>query len=251
MMLVIKGLHFAYDRRRPVLKGVDLTLEAGQIGVLLGKNGAGKSTLFKCVLGILKGQGRVFWDGKDLDAMPRRERAKLIGYVPQEISYGDLTVYESIMTGRLSTMSAFCSDQDRRAVEDVLARMGIRECHDIPVNKLSGGERQKVAIARALAGEPSLIIFDEPTGNLDIANERLLLSLAKEIARERGIAVLVAIHNLHFAFESGDVFYMMQDGVIRYRGGEDIINEKTLKDVFGVNAHTVEVEGKRSIIYED
>ena len=251
MMLVIKGLHFAYDRRRPVLKGVDLALQAGQIGVLLGPNGAGKSTLFKCILGINKGQGRILLDGRDLGDVPRREKARLVGYVPQDISYGDLTVYESVMTGRLSTMSAFCSQEDCKAVDDVLDRMGLTEYRDLSVNRLSGGERQKVAIARALAGSPRLMIFDEPTGNLDIANERLLLSLAKEIARERGIAVLVAIHNLHFAFEAGDVFYMMKDGIVRYQGGEDIINETTLKEIFGVNAHVVETEGKRGIIYED
>lgn len=251
MMLAIKGLHFAYDRRRPVLRGVDLSLEAGQIGILLGRNGAGKSTLFKCVLGVNKGQGRILLDGKDLDAMPRRQRARLVGYVPQDIAYGELTVYESVMTGRVATMGAFSTEDDRRAVEDVLARMGLAEYRDLAVNKLSGGERQKVAIARALVGDPALLIFDEPTGNLDIANEKLLLALAKEIARERGIAVLVAVHNLHFAFAAGDVFYMMQDGVIRYRGGEEIINEKTLKEIFGVDARIVQVEGKRSIIYED
>ena len=251
MMLVVKNLHFAYDRRRPVLKGVDLALEAGQIGVLLGRNGAGKSTLFKCILGLVKGQGRIFLDGKDLGAVSRRERARLIGYVPQDITYGDLTVYESVMTGRLATMSAFCSEADRKAVDEVVARMGLEEYREVSVNKLSGGERQKVAIARALVGDPKLLVFDEPTGNLDIANERLLLSLAKEIARERGIAVLVAIHNLHFAFEAGDVFYMMKDGVIRYHGGEEIINETTLKDVFGVTARIVETEGKKGIIYEE
>jgi len=219
--------------------------------VLLGPNGAGKSTLFKCILGINKGQGRILLDGRDLGDVPRREKARLVGYVPQDISYGDLTVYESVMTGRLSTMSAFCSQEDCKAVDDVLDRMGLTEYRDLSVNRLSGGERQKVAIARALAGSPRLMIFDEPTGNLDIANERLLLSLAKEIARERGIAVLVAIHNLHFAFEAGDVFYMMKDGIVRYQGGEDIINETTLKEIFGVNAHVVETEGKRGIIYED
>ena len=250
-MLTVRNLTFGYDKKRPVLQGVDLLLPDGQIGVLLGKNGAGKSTLFKCLLGLIKGQGQIVLDDKDLGKMRARDRATLIGYVPQDISFGDLTVSDCVMTGRLSTMHAFCSPEDRQAADEAIRQLGLEEVRDHEVSKLSGGERQKVAVARALASDPKLLVFDEPTGNLDIANERLVLSLAKNIANERGISVLIAVHNLQFAFSAGDVFYMMKDGVIAHQGGPEIVNEETILDTYGIHAQVVQINDKRSIVYEE
>jgi len=248
-MFEIKDLHFAYKKNAPVLNGVTVSLEDGQIGVLLGKNGAGKSTLFKCVLGLEKPQGEILFDGKDLTKTSRAERARLIAYVPQEISFGELSVFDSVLTGRISRFGLVASAEDKRVVSEVLEDLEITHIANKSVNQLSGGERQKVAIARALAGEPKMLVFDEPTGNLDVQNEQLVFALAKKIASEKGITILIAIHNLNFAMDFGDKFFLMKDGEIKHTGGAEILNENTINDIFGVKATIIEAEGHKAIVF--
>jgi len=248
-MFEVKDLHFAYKKSAPVLKGVNLSLEDGEIGVLLGKNGAGKSTLFKCILGILKPDGEMTFSGRDLIKVSRADRAKLIAYVPQEISFGDLTVFDSVLTGRISRFGMIATASDREVVNRVLEELEITHIASKNVNQLSGGERQKVAIARALAQEPKMLVFDEPTGNLDIQNEKLIFDLAKKIASEKGITVFIAIHNLNFAMDFGDKFFLMKDGEIKHTGEVDIINENTIDEVFGVKTKIIEVDGVKAIVY--
>lgn len=248
-MFEIRDLRFAYKKSAPVLNGVDLTLEDGEIGVLLGKNGAGKSTLFKCVLGILKPTGEMTFDGKDLAKLSRIERAKLIAYVPQEISFGDLTVFDSVLTGRISHFGMMATKEDREVVNAVLEELEIAHIASKNVNCLSGGERQKVAIARALAQEPKMLVFDEPTGNLDIQNEQLIFDIAKKIARDKNITILIAIHNLNFAFAFGDKFFMMKDGEIKHTGSVEVLNENTIEDVFGVATKIFDVDGHKGVVF--
>ena len=250
-MFEIKDLRFAYKKGTPVLNGVNLALGDGEIGVLLGKNGAGKSTLFKCVLGLVKPTGGILFDGKDITKLSRTERAKLVAYVPQEISFGDLTVFDSVLTGRISHFGMIASKEDRDVVAGVLKELEIAHIASKNVNQLSGGERQKVAIARALAQEPKMLVFDEPTGNLDIQNEKLIFDIAKRIAREKNITILIAIHNINFAFAFGNKFFLVKDGEIKHAGSVEILNEETIKDTFGVDTKIFEVEGHKGIIMGD
>ena len=247
-MFEIRDLRFAYKHSAPVLKGVDLSLEDGEIGVLLGKNGAGKSTLFKCVLGLLKPQGEMLFDGQDIAKMSRANRAKLIAYVPQEISLGDLTVFDCVLTGRIAHFGMVATKEDREIVGQVLKELGLEDLAHKNANCLSGGERQKVAIARALAQEPKMLVFDEPTGNLDIQNEQLIFDIAKKIANEKNITILIAIHNINFAFAFGDKFFLMKEGRISHVGDVEILNEETIKDTFGINAKIFDVDGHKGII---
>ena len=248
-MLEIKNLEFGYKKGQPILNDINLSLEDGEIGVLLGKNGAGKSTLFKCLLGLLKPTGEILHDGKDLTKISRADRAKLIAYVPQEISFGDLTVFDSVLTGRLSRFGMIAGAKDREVVNNVLEELDLSNIANKNVNQLSGGERQKVAIARALAQEPHMLVFDEPTGNLDIQNEKLIFDIAKRIAKEKNMTIIIAIHNLNFAFAFGDKFFLMKDGIIKYVGGAEILNEETIDDAFGVGVKIIEVDGNKGIIF--
>ena len=176
-MLSIENLTFRYDRgKQPVLNGADLQLEQGQIGIVLGKNGSGKTTLFKNILGIhAPVSGKIRFDGENLLKMSRKERARRIAYVSQDIHFGALTVFDSSMLGRISYFGLKSGDEDYKAVEKILMDMHLEEFAFRMVDELSGGERQKIAIARAMAQEPKLMVFDEPTGNLDIANEQLII----------------------------------------------------------------------------
>ena len=249
-MLEIRDLSFRYGKNLPfVLDGLDLALGAGEIGVLLGKNGSGKTTLFKVILGIEKPEGgEILFDGEDLRRMKRAERASKIAYVPQNIRFGDLTVFDTVLIGRVSRFGIRAGKEDREAVWRVLKDIGLEEMAERSVEKLSGGERQKIAIARALAQEPRLLVFDEPTGNLDIANEELILSEAKKLAREKGIAVLTSLHDLNQALELGDRFFFMRDGKIRHTGGSETVTASVIQETFDADVRVVTIEGRKIII---
>ena len=249
-MLEIKGLSFGYETGKPVLRGVDLSLGDGQVGILLGRNGAGKSTLLKIITGVLKpAEGSVLFDGQDLLAMTRRQRAALVAYVPQQIDYGDLTVYQTVLTGRVSYYSVKPSKSDLDVVEKVISEMDLSDVSCRNVQELSGGERQKVAIARALAQEPKVLVFDEPTGNLDIANELLIIREARKIAHDKNITVFSSIHDLNQAMVFGDMFFFMKDGSIKFSGASEVFSPEVIREVYGVESTLVEDHGERFINY--
>lgn len=249
-MLSCENLIFQYSRGgKSVLNGTSLILEQGQIGIVLGKNGSGKTTLFKNILGIHSPKsGKIRVDGKNLMKMNRRERARRIAYVPQDIRFGELSVFDSILMGRISYFGLKADREDYRAVEKILYDMDLREFASRNVETLSGGERQKIAIARAMAQEPELMIFDEPTGNLDMGNEQLILTEARKLAREKGISILSSLHDLNQALAFGDKFFFMKDGVIKYTGGPECVNEAVIKDIYGVDVQILEIDGRKVIL---
>ena len=249
-MLNIDDLSFRYSRfSRPVLNGASLDLEAGEIGILLGKNGSGKTTMFKNILGIHKPhKGRILFEGEDLLKMSRKDRARRIAYVPQDIRFGALTVFDSIMLGRISYFGLKSGEEDYKAVEKILKDMHLEDFAFRMVDELSGGERQKIAIARAMAQEPKLMVFDEPTGNLDIANEQLIIEEARKLAKEKNIAILSSLHDLNQALTFGDRFFFMKDGVVKYAGGREIITPEVVKDIFQVDVRIRQIDGQTVVL---
>ena len=249
-MLNVENLNFRYSKfSRPVLNGASLQLNAGEVGILLGKNGSGKTTLFKNILGINKpGSGKILFEGEDLLKMSRKERARRIAYVPQDIHFGALTVFDSIMLGRISYFGLKSGDDDYKAVEKILMDMGLTEYAFRMVDELSGGERQKIAIARAMAQEPKLMVFDEPTGNLDIANEQLIIEEAKKLAKQKNIAILSSLHDLNQALTFGDKFFLLKNGVVKYAGGREIITPEVVKDTFDVDVRIREIDGQTVVL---
>ena len=249
-MLKIKDLHFRYSANAaPVLKGASLELRQGEVGILLGKNGSGKTTLFKNILGIEKPEsGSMQFGGENLLRMNRRERARRIAYVPQDIHFGALSVFDSILMGRISYFGLKASLDDYVAVEKIIADMGLQEFAHRNVDELSGGERQKIAIARAMAQEPKMMVFDEPTGNLDIANEQLIIEEARKLAREKHISILSSLHDLNQALYFGDKFFFLKDGVVKYAGGKEIVTEEVIKDIFDIDVRIVEINNQKVIL---
>ena len=249
-MLHVENLRFRYGAfSGPVLQGASLSLEPGQIGILLGRNGCGKTTLFKNILGIHKpNEGKIRLGGENLMKLSRRERARRVAYVPQDIHFGALSVFDSVLLGRISFFGMRVSNQDYIVVEKILQDMGLTDYAHRNVAELSGGERQKIAIARAMAQEPKLMVFDEPTGNLDIANEHLIVTEAKRLAKEKNIAILCSLHDLNQALELGDRFFFMKNGVIQYTGGKEIVTEAVIQDTFDIRVKILDVDGRKIIL---
>lgn len=247
-MLEIKNLSFGY-KNHLVLNNLSLTLLDNKIGVILGKNGAGKSTLFKNVLGILKpNEGSIIIDNINLNTLSRKERAKKISYVPQDISFGELNVFDSVLVGRLSNFNFFSRYEDEQITKKIIKEMALEKIMNKNVNELSGGEKQKVAIARALVQEANVLIFDEPTGNLDVSNEQLILKEARKIVKEKNVSILISIHDLNLALQYGNYFYFLKDGYIKYQGGKEIFTKEIIKDIFDIEVNIVTIQNQKIIL---
>lgn len=249
-MIGFRNLKTRYSRKSPeVLHGVDLSLPEGKVSVLLGPNGSGKSTLLKCLLGLVRYEGNIEVFGRDLRELKDSERAKLIAYVPQNLSFAPSTVYDAVMVGRVPHFAFAPGAEDHLIVQETLNDLGLAELANRNVMELSGGERQKVAIARALVQEARILVCDEPTSNLDIAAEAMIASLLRLLAQKKGLTVFVSIHDLNLALTVGDAFVLLKDGCVVKSGNEEAVNEETILEAFGVHAKRVQVEGHNMIVY--
>ncbi|WP_022759515.1 ABC transporter ATP-binding protein [Butyrivibrio fibrisolvens] len=243
-MLTISNLSFRYKKRnRYILKDLSMELEQGKIGIILGKNGAGKTTLIKNILGIEKPEsGRILFDDMDFVKLPRRDKAKLVAYVPQTIDFGCLSVLETVMTGRIPYFGYRTSDQDMSIAMDIIKKLGILEYVYRNADELSGGERQKVAIARALAQSPKLMIFDEPTASLDIGNEQIIVKEMIRLSKNMNVSILTSIHDINQALALGDVFFLMKEGNIKYTVTKDAITEEMLRDIYDADIRILNIK---------
>ncbi|MFB6550912.1 MULTISPECIES: ABC transporter ATP-binding protein [unclassified Streptomyces] len=223
-----------------VLEDVSLRAGSGQVVGLVGPNGSGKSTLLRCVYRALRPTaGAVRLGGDDLVAMSARESARRLAALPQEVvAEFDFTVAEVVAMGRLPHQGAVAreTDEDRRTCAAALDGVGAGHLAHRGFLTLSGGEKQRVLIARALAQQPQVLVLDEPTNHLDIAQQLEVLSLV----RDSGLTVLTALHDLNLAALHCDLLHVVEGGRIVASGApHDVLTPDLLADVFGVRAHRV------------
>jgi iron complex transport system ATP-binding protein len=246
MSIEVKNLSFSYGARS-VLTGVSFTAERGRLLSVLGPNGVGKSTLFRCILGLLKGYtGQILVDGADVKSLTPRELARAVAYIPQS-SYPafSYSVHDMVLMGTQSRFSPFSPPgrEGERLAAQALERLGIASLAHRAYTKLSGGERQLVLIARALAQQSPILLMDEPTANLDYGNQMRVLSKVRALAEE-GYAILQSTHNPEQAYLFSHEILAMKDGSVLARGApEEVLTAGLVRDLYGVE---VEVESLRN-----
>ena len=242
-MIEIKNLAFSYGNQ-DVLTDISFSVEPGQCVGILGNNGAGKSTLITCINRIRKPRkGQVFLDGVDVQKLGRNALAKKIAYVAQKNEMTNATVFDCVLLGRTPHIRWSISQRDLDICEETLKLLGIDHLKLRNVEALSGGEMQKVMLARALVQEPELLLLDEPTSNLDPRNQYEMMELVQKIAHEKGLAVLIVIHDLNLALRYCDRFLLLHNGGVHAFGDASVVSEENIRDVYNVNARVCRVDG--------
>lgn len=243
MMLTIAGVEFSYNSH-PILSDIRLELDRGQILAVLGVNGAGKSTFLKCINRILRvRKGTISLHHKDVLKMKGEEIARHMGYVPQRYGEEELTVFDAVLLGRTPHVKWRADETDLNIVETTIQQMGLQGLAARPVNTLSGGEMQKVVLARALAQEPDLLLLDEPTSNLDLRNQLEVMGLVKAAVKARGLSAVICLHDINLAFRYADRFLMLKDGRVHTQGGREAVTPEAIHYVYGVRVILGEVQG--------
>ena len=243
-----QDIHYSIGEKK-ILNGVSLEVEGGQFQIILGPNGSGKSTLLKTIYRQLKpDRGQIFLDGKSLDQVSLKETAKEMAVVTQfnPLQF-DCTVEEIVMLGRTPHLSFLQkeSERDHVLVQDALDKVGMSEKKARYYSSLSGGEKQRVILARALAQEPKLLLLDEPTNHLDIKYQLEMLALVKEL----GINVLAVLHDIQLACRFSDYIYLMKGGEIVAQGvPRDAVTPQSLQAVYDVQSRITWTDDQQAMI---
>ena len=243
----LRGVSFAYDGI-PALKDVSFALESGGFAGVVGPNGSGKSTLLKIVDGILAcGEGDALLEGRPVDSYSRRELARAVAFVPQSFNLDfEFTAREVIEMGRYARKGL---GGTQRVVEDLLDRLDIRPLANRPFPELSGGEKQMVVLAQALAQEPRLMLLDEPAAHLDVSYQLKLFDLLKSLNGE-GLATLCVLHDLNLAMLYFDELLMLSGGRLVAHGVTgDVLTPETIEAIYGVRAYVHRHAGRTFLTF--
>ncbi|MGM0375630.1 MAG: ABC transporter ATP-binding protein [Bacteroidota bacterium] len=240
MEIQVEDLRFAYHREN-VLKDISCRFLTGRFYSVIGPNGSGKSTFVRLLNKILKpGSGVVYLDGFSLENYRRKDIARLVGYVPQsEERRMPLTVFDTVMLGRRPHLGWTPGRKDREKVEETIKEFSLQHLALRYTDELSGGELQRVHIARALVQEPQILILDEPTSSLDLKHQIEVMKLLREISH-KGITVIMAIHDLNLALRYADCFVLLKNGSVLSMGGKEVITEENLKKLYDVEIKRID-----------
>lgn len=242
--LSAQGVTFVYGRRASVtaLDGVSLEVCEGEMVGLLGPNGSGKSTLLRTLSGTVRPQsGEVRLGGVDMAALPSLERARRLAFVPQQVRVDlPFTVREVVMMGRAPYQGRFGLEQpgDDDVIVDAMQRMQVEHLQHRRMSALSGGEAQRVVLAQALAQQPSVLLLDEPTSYLDIHFQSEIMELLARLHRERGLTVLVSLHDLNLTALYVDRVVLLRAGRLHAQGTPtEVLTADTVREAYGADVH--------------
>lgn len=239
-ILEVKDLSFGYKNKK-ILENLSFSVQPNQFVAVLGINGAGKSTLIKCLNKIINfDSGSVKVCNKPLSDTSIMDLSKLVAYVPQSVSTGfSMDVYDVILLGRRPYIGWRIGKQDREVVQSVIMRLGLGEFIFRKFHTLSGGEQQRVIIAKAIVQDPTLYLFDEPTSNLDLSSQFEILYEIKNLvlSKEKKCSALVAMHDINLAAKFADKIMIIDDNSIYcYETPYNALNRETISEVYGVDS---------------
>ncbi len=252
-MICVENLIFRHPHMSsPVVNDVSFSVEQGHLAVLLGPNGSGKTSLFKCIAGLWHPEnGRVLFDGRNIVNMSFRERAGLLAVVPQEHTPPfPYSVFEAVLMGRAPHVGLYAapSSADEDAVVSALEAVGISALADRCYTRISGGERQLVLIARALAQEAPLLLLDEPTSHLDFRNQHMVLETVRRVATAKNLTVLMTLHDPNLASYFAHHIIMLKAGAIVSTGNpETALTEENLGNLYNIGIGVFESSHRRLI----
>ncbi|WP_341860281.1 ABC transporter ATP-binding protein [Desulfohalovibrio reitneri] len=242
-MLAVNDITFAYNGHK-VLRRVNLSVPPGSLTAVLGPNGAGKTTLLKCVNAIHSpGGGAVMVDGREVSRLGPEDIARLVGYVAQRTEPARLTAFDAVLMGRRPHVRWRVSRHDLETVDAALKRLGLADLAMRHIDEMSGGELQKVAVARALVQEPRLLLLDEPTSSLDLRNQIEVLRMVRRVVDEHGVAALMTMHDLNTALATADRFVFLKEGRVQGCVDKSGITAEIISEVYGLPVDIETVRG--------
>jgi iron complex transport system ATP-binding protein len=248
MILSVDDLHFSYGET-PILKNISLSVKNQEMVMILGPNGSGKTTLLRCLNGINRPQkGTITLEDKNMRRMSGREIARRIGYVPQSSEKVRLTAFDAILLGRRPYVGWRLAESDIMKVDAIIHTLDLDELALRYLDEMSGGELQKVTIARALVQEPRILLLDEPISSLDVKNQIEIMETMKHIIKGHGLSAVISLHDLTMALRYGDRFVFMKKGEIRYVLAKDEISPQVIADIYDISVDIEFVHGSPVII---
>lgn len=248
-MLSVNNVKFSYSSRQDLLRDINVVLEPGSFLAILGVNGCGKSTLMQLMVDILQPQkGTIELDGVPMHEVKRKDRAKNIAFVSQHSHANRLTVYDAILMGRHPHSDDSTTADDRKVVNEVMAKLGLKGYSLRYMDELSGGEYQKVILARAFVQRTPILLLDEPTNNLDPANCHEVMQAVRDEVDQRQVAAAAVMHDINLSLGYCDRFMFVKDGLVESLGGPETITPERIKNIYGLEADVIEHKGQRVVV---
>ncbi|EIE5968825.1 ABC transporter ATP-binding protein [Salmonella enterica] len=244
----IDSLSFGYSKNNNIISDVNFNISSGDIVSILGINGCGKTTIMKNLIRVLRpSNGHISLNDVFIEKMPSIEIAKYISYVGQFIEKKRITVFDYILLGRRPYIKYKAQNKDYEIVDKVIKELDLIAILNHFVSEISGGQLQKVAIARALTQQPKFICLDEPTSSLDLKNQLAVLDTVTEYANKNNIGVVMIMHDINLALKYSNKFILLKNGKVFSFGNSDIMNKQNIRNVFGVDVEIIDFNGRKMV----
>ena len=250
MMLHVNHLRFYYKLEK-VLEKISFQLNPKEMLAIMGPNGVGKTTLLRCLNGIIKpNAGVVMVQGQDISNLSLKAIAQKMGYVAQQSENNRLTAFDAILLGRMPHMKWGVTAKDLSIVNAVIKQLNLQKLSLRYIDEMSGGERQKVSIARAIVQEPDILLLDEPTSSLDLKNQIEILKLLQTVMREHPVSAIITMHDINMALRFAHRFIFIKHGQVYACGDKTIITKDLISDIYDVAVNIHEYNGYPIIVPE-
>ena len=251
MEIRINELAYSY-KHKTVFSKLNAEFMSGKLTAVLGENGSGKTTMLKLMTKILNPEtGQIFLGESDFANLTVKDTAKVTGYVSQSYETPYLSVFEYLLIGRTPYQNLHYTKTDEEIVYNIIERTGLTKFEGRMITEMSGGERKKVVIARALVQQPKVLLLDEPTNNLDMKNQLDIMRIIKKEVTDRGVTAVLSVHDVNLAARFADMFILLKDGDVLDAGGREVVTAKKLSSIYGVPLKVYEQDGLPVITYAE